>query len=917
MNTKQTVELYSTYHKSNDFININFNDEIVDHKRIIVIGYYDHRNMGDDQYLYAFNYINNHFLKVDTPVLLIDCDKLFDFDILPGDVIFVGGGDILNDYFLDKINNKFSTLKNKIIAVSVGSPYIGTIVNTNKLHVIDFLFVRTRQDLEIISHYFNPDHVFYIPDISILSYNYYLELNQPKKKSIIHGIPLSSTGVYSIAKFASSTVCCGKNQPGVLKTIEKITKRIIAFSLNRHIYEKNNKQYDNIVQNIADTVVFFIKQNYFIVFVPFNTSINTEESDIIIHREVYSIIKNNNPELIKNILLIEENFSPLEVVSLYKFFYFYVPMRFHAVLFSIYGKIPFVPVFTTKKIKNILLDIDFCGDYYELKKDVNDIPLELESSVLIEKIEKNINKYIVIRNSLENAYETLYGDLLETMDIFVDKVKRPYEKSKSNCRNKNKDIIETIFQKINIFLEGKSGLRSAPVTDYRKEEIDESTKDEIVTMVSFHLTKSLYSKYNHGLREKMFMDNFNFYEEWKWILCDFHTNNVPLYSNHRDGLFNLHYMNQEDTSCVHRSGWRFVYDNIKKYHNNSSNLLLDMYIDRTFHWEKRHLKNIGIVPYKKDWIGFLHHTFDTTFSSYNNANLLKDADFLESLKYCKGIFVLSNFLKKELMIRLSEIGQTIPIYSLIHPTEQGDDVEVFSFEKFKKNEKKQLLHIGGWLRNIFSFYQLELPEELGIQKTVLKNNGNNYLPEDDFMKKLSVVLRGETCDEATTADRNIYFLNSTSNVSQNKTDTSSYIYNNWYRHFFDYMNSMFKNVHVLDKLSNNEYDQMLTKNVVFIHLVDGSAVNTLTECMTRNTPIFVNRHPAVVELLGDKYPLYYDIPQDVPEMLKNHTKIKNAYIYLSKIDKSIFHVNTFMENFLEIVNKNHKNDKNDKNDKKI
>lgn len=37
-------------------------------------------------------------------------------------IIIIRGCDILNDYFLDKINDKFKNKKNKIIAVSIGMP---------------------------------------------------------------------------------------------------------------------------------------------------------------------------------------------------------------------------------------------------------------------------------------------------------------------------------------------------------------------------------------------------------------------------------------------------------------------------------------------------------------------------------------------------------------------------------------------------------------------------------------------------------------------------------------------------------------------------------------------------------------------------------------------------------------------------
>ncbi|MFN8643026.1 MAG: hypothetical protein U0802_15745 [Candidatus Binatia bacterium] len=53
------------------------------------------------------------------------------------------------------------------------------------------------------------------------------------------------------------------------------------------------------------------------------------------------------------------------------------------------------------------------------------------------------------------------------------------------------------------------------------------------------------------------------------------------------------------------------------------------------------------------------------------------------------------------------------------------------------------------------------------------------------------------------------------------------------------------------------YDRLLSENV-FLDLLDASANNSVIECLARDTPLLVNRHPAVVEYLGPDYPLYFD-----------------------------------------------------------
>ena len=120
---------------------------------------------------------------------------------------------------------------------------------------------------------------------------------------------------------------------------------------------------------------------------------------------------------------------------------------------------------------------------------------------------------------------------------------------------------------------------------------------------------------------------------------------------------------------------------------------------------------------------------------------------------------------------------------------------------------------------------------------------------------------------------------------------------------------MFNGIDYINNLSDNEYDKMLTENIVFINLVDASAINTVIECIVRNTPIIVNNHPAVIELLGPKYPLYFntnyksyfDMNKEVYDLLLTPNNISKAYKYLNNIDKSKFSIKNFTNNFVDYL----------------
>ena len=105
---------------------------------------------------------------------------------------------------------------------------------------------------------------------------------------------------------------------------------------------------------------------------------------------------------------------------------------------------------------------------------------------------------------------------------------------------------------------------------------------------------------------------------------------------------------------------------------------------------------------------------------------------------------------------------------------------------------------------------------------------------------------------------------------------------------------------MIEHIDNNSYDNLLINNIVFINLVDASAVNTLIECIVRNTPIVINKIPAVVELLGKNYPLYYEKIADVYNLI-NQKNIKNAYNYLSKLQKNKFNITYFVSDLVHTL----------------
>ena len=326
----------------------------------------------------------------------------------------------------------------------------------------------------------------------------------------------------------------------------------------------------------------------------------------------------------------------------------------------------------------------------------------------------------------------------------------------------------------------------------------------------------------------------------------------------------MNYINQFDMRGLHRSGWCYILDNLHDKQNTNS-ILCDFYLDRTFHWNNNILKQLKVIPYTSPWIGFIHHTMDENYTDYNTTAMFKNKSFLDSLKCCKALIVLSNYLKEQIINHMSNINISVPVYSLVHPTEFISQDKMFTIDKFKANTNRKLIQVGAWLRDINAIFQLEIDSELLIQKTALVG------------KKMESYYNLNNNDTE----------NIPAPISRDKRKR---------KHIKN------KKVNIITHLEDSMYDDLLSNNLIFLKLIDASAVNTIIECVVRNTPILVNKLPAVVEILGDNYPLYYNNLNEVNSLL-TMKNIEVAYNYLKKLDKTKLHINTFIKDFDDILRK--------------
>ena len=282
----------------------------------------------------------------------------------------------------------------------------------------------------------------------------------------------------------------------------------------------------------------------------------------------------------------------------------------------------------------------------------------------------------------------------------------------------------------------------------------------------------------------------------------------------------------------HRGGWNSVLTNLINnnfYSDDSLYYFFDI-IESYFLWRTDYSIN-------KKWCGIIHLTSNIPEylnTNYDIENIFNNPNFIKSLKYCFVLFTLSEYIKKLVMKNLIRLNININVIALKHPID--NNVLMFNIDNYKNNNYKTIIQIGQQLRIMSSIYRINI-----------KNHSRMWLTGTKNIEHVNKMLETEI--------KSLQLDISISNVQMTYID----------------------NIDL--------YDILLSKNIVFIHLIDASANNTIIECIIRNTPIVVNKLDAVVEYLGENYPLYFNNLNELKDII-TFENINKAYNYLVSMDKT-------------------------------
>lgn len=850
--------------------------------RILILGYYDKLNFGDDIFKFVFDkYLRNFTIDICNLDLLDDIiNKLNSNIIEPYDCIVIGGGDVINNYYfsdsrIEKIRDNFINVPIYFYGIGLSYPSM-----LSALDIGDYYFIRNKTDYGIVKDRYSTHYTNYTPDLA------YFLLEETSLKTY-------------------------KN----INTITNKGELKIGVCLPYTWFVNNNDTSNKFLLELS-SLIGELSQKHLLYIVPFDISNNPKNSDLILLQKFKSILRSFefNKDSQQRIFYIDDFTRSKEdkttegiarditkMIDYFKEFDCVIASRYHSVIMSMLTETPFISLYTTRKVNNIKSEVsNNLHEYFiNLETDSNNVPVKIDKDIFNQRFSQMISNYDDIRDTIRDVKKYLYGILKNTFSEFTillegnkskrsappkylsdDKIKRIIDKTIRNVLRGFKLETNKNVQKI---YKGESVIKMISSRLTSSSTIQKKIAEEIL----WTITGDPFAPYYYGLYQNA--HNRPLVPQLEWIITDYYQR-----FKHTERKTDTIKIINKNFQELHRSGWQFIINNLiiglNKRDDITSHLIIDTYIDKTFHWNKDFYKSKNIIPYKQDWIGFIHHTYSDYVNHYNCETLFNEELFISSLEHCRCLIVMSKYLKDSIDESLDKLYRReinplknkVTVKVVYHPSEITKDL--FSYQKFLENSDKQIIQIGNWLRNVFSIYELHLPTTSVIKyKSVLKNkNSDNYFLPNDFFDTLFDKLE---------------FKKPNNIIDMCRITFDNLHLKGMYEHIIEMENS----VKVIEYLDNNKYDKMLTENIVFVKYVDASASNTVIECILRNTPILVNPIQPVVELLGEDYPLYYNSMYEASKMLEDIQTIKNAYNYLCNMDKTRFYIDTFIKDVKEII----------------
>jgi glycosyltransferase involved in cell wall biosynthesis len=280
-------------------------------------------------------------------------------------------------------------------------------------------------------------------------------------------------------------------------------------------------------------------------------------------------------------------------------------------------------------------------------------------------------------------------------------------------------------------------------------------------------------------------------------------------------------------SGIHTSGWPVARRRLEEV-RIAPTVVLDDCVEQTFCYTE------SSPSYKRPWVGIFHlppRVPAFTFPRHSLEVMFQKPAWRESEQFLVGAIALSNHLAEYLRTLLR-----VPVRVIKLPLAPAKNC--WCEKAFLAQPTRNLTQLGGYLRNTRAIFQV---------------------PPVDGYRRVRHMLSEPWLDA----------------------------YDARVRRHWEASGQRLEYDGVIERgfVPVEEYERVLAADVVLSEVFAASANNVVVECLVHNTPLLINRHPAVMEYLGPDYPLYFDTITDVPRLL-GQENIVAAHRYLAARDKS-------------------------------
>lgn len=319
-------------------------------KRIAVLGYYRRHNTGDDCFQYVFEmWQRRHY-----PHCTLSFFNPYDIGKLPKDIdiVIIGGGDLINAYFVDRIRTLLLTVGPVIVSmVSVGTPYVNAIPGDDYLDFAHHVCTRNMHDIDLLSRRSPNATVMFFPDM-------------------VHALRTP------------------RIEHPLLRRLDAIARPLVGFCLTRTIYHASHApEYFNMVCKYAELIQQLVLfQGVHVVLLPFGINMrNAKENDVKLHYQIMALVSPAVASHVTNITpqSVGHNFANIAtyitfVDNLVPRFDFAVCARFHAHVLCMNHRVPFMSVSTTRKVTELLLQYNLTECQYLMQLSQLNAPIDFD-----------------------------------------------------------------------------------------------------------------------------------------------------------------------------------------------------------------------------------------------------------------------------------------------------------------------------------------------------------------------------------------------------------------------------------------------------------------------------------------------------------------------------------------------------------